>query len=289
MRLDIGNAKTVSFGPSPARIAVPARLACSLCSWKAFSAVQAAYKCCHDCTAHPALLNNMCSQLLNMQFQQPSNISAKMRQSKMTFATGSSDKTLPAGLGMMLSVPCTMGKLVPPAEPMPCNAANLSFFLGFLLGLVPALFLVYAMILLMRSNRALSMYPLMLGTGCRHSASWAYDGPLPTRQEACTKYGTGYAMYDCAHYTHCSCPWSRASSSLSMCTVGLLLTGGQSSLDRLRVVGTSVLLSCSSKSYTKALRIGRNISLAGALNGLNSALYTACPVGVANLISCTAG
>ena len=64
------------------------------------------------------------------------------------------------------------------------------------------------------------------------------------------------------------------------------LTGGQSSLDLLRVVGTSVLLSCSSRSYTKAVRLGKNIVLAGALNGLKSALYTACPVGVANLISC---
>ena len=64
------------------------------------------------------------------------------------------------------------------------------------------------------------------------------------------------------------------------------LTGGQSSLDLLRVVGTSGLLSCSSRSYTKAVRLGRNIMLAGALNGLNRALYTACPVGVTNLISC---
>jgi hypothetical protein len=53
------------------------------------------------------------------------------------------------------------------------------------------------------------------------------------------------------------------------------LTGGQSSLERLSVVGTSVLLSCSSMSYTNAVRMGRNISLAGALNGLKMALYTA--------------
>ena len=64
------------------------------------------------------------------------------------------------------------------------------------------------------------------------------------------------------------------------------LTGGQSSLERLSVVGTSVLLSVSSMSYTKAVRIGRNISLAGVLNGLNMALYTACPAGVMNLRSC---
>ena len=64
-------------------------------------------------------------------------------------------------------------------------------------------------------------------------------------------------------------------------------TGGQSSLDRLKVVGTSVLLSSSSKSYTNALRIGRNISLAGALNGLNTALYTPCPYGDTNLTSCS--
>ena len=40
-------------------------------------------------------------------------------------------------------------------------------------------------------------------------------------------------------------------------------------------------------SYTNAVRMGRNISLAGALNGLKIALYTACPVGVTNLRSCS--
>ena len=40
-------------------------------------------------------------------------------------------------------------------------------------------------------------------------------------------------------------------------------------------------------SYTNAVRMGRNISLAGALNGLKMALYTACPAGVTNLRSCS--
>ena len=40
-------------------------------------------------------------------------------------------------------------------------------------------------------------------------------------------------------------------------------------------------------SYTNAVRMGRNISLAGALNGLKMTLYTACPAGVTNLRSCS--
>ena len=66
-----------------------------------------------------------------------------------------------------------------------------------------------------------------------------------------------------------------------------LLTGGQSALERLRVVGMSGLTPSSSSSYTKAVLFGRNCSLTFSFGGLKIASNTPLPMLVLKLVSCT--
>ena len=65
------------------------------------------------------------------------------------------------------------------------------------------------------------------------------------------------------------------------------LTGGQSALERRTVVGTSEVGPDSSRSYTKAVRRGRNISLATFLGRCMMAAQTARPRAVWNCIVCS--
>ena len=65
------------------------------------------------------------------------------------------------------------------------------------------------------------------------------------------------------------------------------LTGGQSALERRTVVGTSEVGPDSSRSYTKAVRRGRNISLATFLGRCMMAAQTARPRAVWKCIVCS--
>ena len=66
-----------------------------------------------------------------------------------------------------------------------------------------------------------------------------------------------------------------------------LLTGGQSALERLKVVGMSALKPSSSSSYIKAVLLGKNCSLTLILGGLKMVSNTPLPMLVWNFVSCT--
>ncbi len=66
----------------------------------------------------------------------------------------------------------------------------------------------------------------------------------------------------------------------------VLLTGGQSALDRLSVVGMSALKPSSSSSYMKAVLLGKNCSLTLIFGGLKMASNTPLPMLVWNFVSC---
>ncbi len=57
-----------------------------------------------------------------------------------------------------------------------------------------------------------------------------------------------------------------------------MLTGGQSALERRRVVGMSALKPSSSNSYKKAVLLGKNCSLTLIFGGLKMASNTPLPM-----------
>ena len=65
-----------------------------------------------------------------------------------------------------------------------------------------------------------------------------------------------------------------------------VLTGGQSALERLKVVGMSALKPSSSSSYMKAVLLGKNCSLTLIFGGLKMASNTPLPTLVWKLVSC---